>query len=357
MSDTIVTGEVPALQVMPVLDADVRAALRDSITRFGVLVPIAVTPEGQIIDGHNRWDIAQELGVPCEQKVYPVSTPEQALELAETLNMDRRHLDRDTRATLAVSLREQGHSLRAIAGALGVGKSTVADDLATEDGDLQLSDDRTAATEDGDDEGTATPSDARPVTGLDGKSYPATRRGPWSRDELLELLTGFEEASEAGTAQSDYADQLGMSLSNLQHVLTKARKVRKGETPMEKLERVSVEIRRQQIEELAATGLTTRQIAKSLELSETRVRTICSEQGIDIPADAVVGKTRRIDSNRIVEETVIGLDGSVMALGMVEVADLDAAQIDGWVTSLGESLKVLTRFRNQLRNQQKEITQ
>ena len=65
--------------------------------------------------------------------------------------------------------RDQGHSLRALAGALGVGKNTAARDLNEDDEeDLQVSHD-------------GTPASPAVTAGLDGKPYPAHRRGP-SRD-------------------------------------------------------------------------------------------------------------------------------------------------------------------------------
>ncbi len=343
--DTLATGEVPALQVMPVLDADVRAALRDSITRFGVLVPIAVTPEGQIIDGHNRWEIAQELGVSCEQKVYPVSTPEQALELAETLNMDRRHLDRDTRATLAKSLREQGHSLRAIAGALGSSPQTVMRDLDEQD-DLATVPDGTVASEtDG-----AEPTEPHRVVGMDGRSQPATRRGPWSPDELLALL----DRLDAGESRDDLATEYGISRSNLGSLLTRARKLRKGETQMDKLERVAESVRVDQIVAAAAEGLSSRQIADRLGIGFEHVRNIVKRNNLDIPADAVVGKSRRIDSNKVADETANTLEGVASSLRLIDPSDLDPAQCAEWATSISESLRVLTRFRNQLKEMTRE---
>lgn len=345
--DTLATGEVPALQVMPVLDADVRAALRDSITRFGVLVPIAVTPEGQIIDGHNRWEIAQELGVSCEQKVYAVSTPEQALELAETLNMDRRHLDRDTRATLAVSLREQGHSLRAIAGALGASKSQVARDLGDED--VPLSHDGTVGTDDNPAVGANVPEPQR-VVGIDGRSQPATRRGPWSPDELLQLL----DRIDAGEKHDDLAAERGMSRANLRNLLTRARKLRKGETQMDKLERVAESVRVDQIVAAAAEGLSSRQIADRLGIGFEHVRNIVKRNNLDIPADAVVGKSRRIDSNKVADETANTLEGVASSLRLIDPSDLDPAQCAEWATSISESLRVLTRFRNQLKEMTRE---
>ena len=49
--------------------------------------------------------------------------------IAGTLNLDRRHLTAEQRREVVGSLHEEGHSLRAIAGALGVSKSQVEKDV------------------------------------------------------------------------------------------------------------------------------------------------------------------------------------------------------------------------------------
>lgn len=73
-------------------------------------------------------------------------------EIAATLNTDRRQLTAEQRREIVATLREQGHSLRAIAGAVGVSHPTVIDDLAG---------------------GKDLPPDE--VTGRDGKRYPSKR--------------------------------------------------------------------------------------------------------------------------------------------------------------------------------------
>ena len=48
-------------QIMPALDADTESALRASIEKYGVLVPIVADHEGNVIDGHHRLKIANSL--------------------------------------------------------------------------------------------------------------------------------------------------------------------------------------------------------------------------------------------------------------------------------------------------------
>lgn len=144
-------------QLFPVLDGPTEAALRASIERHGVIVPVVRDQHGRIIDGYHRSRIADELSVSYPVSTIDVADDEHATELAQTLNTDRRHLSPDQRRELVIDLRAQGHSERAIAGALGVGNGTVHRDLA------------------GAPDGAPQPESVR---GADGKTYPARRPAP-----------------------------------------------------------------------------------------------------------------------------------------------------------------------------------
>src|SRR4051794_30564891 len=54
---------------LPPLSAEELAGLRASIALHGVLVPIMLAEDGRIIDGSNRKEIADELGVECPEVV------------------------------------------------------------------------------------------------------------------------------------------------------------------------------------------------------------------------------------------------------------------------------------------------
>lgn len=333
------TGEVvPALQVMPELDPETRAALRHSIVRFGIVEPIIVTQEGQIIDGHNRWAIAQELGVPCPSTEREVSSEQEALELAYSLNMDRRHLDRGPRAAMAKSMRDGGFSMRAIAGALGTSPQTVMRDLAGEE--LPTVPCGTVGSSDGE------PEPSR-VASMDGKSRPAKNRQR-STAEKAQLVADYEAAKGDDAAMSALVEAEGFS--TVATLATAVWRYRKQLTdPAANRGKLSEEERVEQITAAAAAGLSSHQIAQKLGIGFPQVRTIASRNNIDVPADAVVGKTRRIDSTRITSETVTTLEAVASSLRLVEPDDLNLDDCDEWVTSLTESLRVLNRFRNQLK--------
>ncbi|MBA3361859.1 MAG: ParB N-terminal domain-containing protein, partial [Acidimicrobiia bacterium] len=82
------------IQPFAALDKATEAALRASIRRFGVIVPVVQTPEGRILDGHHRVRIAREEGVEFPIRYQKVRDDEEAREIAITLNADRRHLTR-----------------------------------------------------------------------------------------------------------------------------------------------------------------------------------------------------------------------------------------------------------------------
>ena len=142
-------------QLFPALDRATEAALRDSIERFGVVYPVIKDEDGNIIDGHHRARIADELGL---SYTVEVCANEVAADLAVDLNTVRRGGDVERRRQLVADLRAQGHSQTAIARAVGVSQSQVRDDIKA----IQVSSGTNLAPE--------------TVVGADGKRYPSTRQ-------------------------------------------------------------------------------------------------------------------------------------------------------------------------------------
>ncbi len=158
-------------QTYPPLDTATEAALRASVERFGVLVPIVVDQDGELLDGHHRSRIAVELGAECPARVHHVADDEERREIARTLNEDRRMLTREQRLPVVKALREEGHSYRAISGALGVSEKTAWEDARAEG---------------------VTPVTPEKTTGLDGKSYPATRPTKTLGGKSMPVLRSIE---------------------------------------------------------------------------------------------------------------------------------------------------------------------
>lgn len=101
----------------------------------------------------------------------------------------------------------------------------------------------------------------------------------------------------------------------------------------------------------SAEGSTSRQIAGLLGIRDDAVRRIAREHEISISADEAVGRTRRLDSNRIVRETANALEALARGAGLVNPAELDKAQIPGWAGSITASLRELSRLVKTLKEE------
>jgi hypothetical protein len=109
--------------------------------------------------------------------------------------------------------------------------------------------------------------------------------------------------------------------------------------------------RRELIGAFAASGMSSQQISERLGIGDDRVRQLAREHGIDIRADTVLGRTRRPDSARIVRETVHALEGLALGLGLADPAALDPAKAPGWAASMTRSIRALSRFAHQMKEQ------
>ena len=114
-------------QVMPPLAPDEYQDLRDDIASRGVIEPIHVDEHGVIIDGHHRKRIADDLGIECPTIVHDDLDDAGKRSLAFTLNLKRRHLNREQRrALIAESLKaDPGLSNREHARRTGANHETV----------------------------------------------------------------------------------------------------------------------------------------------------------------------------------------------------------------------------------------
>jgi ParB-like nuclease domain len=118
----------PFADVMPPLAPDEQADLRESIRVRGVQDAVIVTDEDEVLDGHTRLSIAVELGlddVPFD--VRAGLTADEKRDLAEVLNLHRRHLSqKQKRDLIARRLKaDPVKSDRSIAEAVKVSDKTV----------------------------------------------------------------------------------------------------------------------------------------------------------------------------------------------------------------------------------------
>lgn len=91
------------------------------------------------------------------------------------------------------------------------------------------------------------------------------------------------------------------------------------------------------IREMAAQGFSSRQMAAPLATSDFTIREIARAHGIDITADRVIARTRQIDPERVVQETVNTLQGIEYGINLLAQADYDSftsEQVRAWLGAL-----------------------
>ena len=158
-------------KAVPPLEAEQFTSLKDDIKdNNGIIIPIIVDEHANVIDGEHRLRIAQELGI----KQIPVQvrtklTEEEKWKMAQDLNFKRRQLtqaqitqitkeNREKLPQLALKLRQEGMSLRAIGDELGVShtqvKNLIKEEVAGNNLTVDLPD---------------------TIKGMDGKSHPAKK--------------------------------------------------------------------------------------------------------------------------------------------------------------------------------------
>ena len=158
--------------------------------------------------------------------------------------------------------------------------------------------------------------------------------------QIAKLSDGVEP-ERFETALTEAKSEGNLSRANV------VRKIRQQAGPTSRDSRADL------IVELAAQGYSSRQMPNKIGVSEETVRQIARDFGIEIPADKIVGRTRRHDSNRIASETVAALEGLAMGVDLINYADLNDAEKAHWADSLTHSLRALNRFAKQI----KETTQ
>lgn len=220
----------------------------------------------------------------------------------------RLKLPREERQEVVASLRDSGLSIRAITAATGISRRTVQGDLkqvaqsSPPASDTQEAYDRMR-------EALVAKSKPAEVTGTDGKTYTV-------KDRI-----------EAAKAKHPTPTASGRSRAEIEAKVAKAK-------------------------QMAAEGYTSKQIAAAIGVTEGSMADFRRRHGVEVPADAIVGKRRKIDANRVAEEAAIALEGIVLSLDLVgenELAELDPARAEQWAASFTNSLRSLNRFHKHLK--------
>lgn len=305
----------PAAGLLPKMSDEEYEALKEDIRTKGLRDPITLTADGSILDGRHRQRACDETGVQPRYDTYRGRDP---IGYVLSKNLRRRHLTQSQLGVIAVEAeamyaeaaakrRDEG---RRRGGLTSPNSSTIARRSTSE----------------------------RPKTALGeaakavGVSAPTAERAKRVKKEDPDL---YEKVKEGEVTVTAAVDQLKQRDADPE--------------PNGSKSRAAVAKRRERIREMAGSGYTSDQIAGEVGMAEETVRQIARDEGITIVADKVVGSRRRIDSNRVVEETSHAVEGLAIGVELVDLAQLDRERLAAWATSLSNSLRPLNRLAKQLK--------
>jgi hypothetical protein len=266
-----------------------------------------------LLDGHNRYEICNRLSIPYATKPVALKDRDAAKEWIITNQLARRNLEKYQRARLRLVrdaiYKAQGKERQREHGGTTPGKSK--ESLLHHGGEVKAEDnwtDHKLAKEAG-----VSHKFIHQVRIIENEGSPETR-------ELLKQ---------------------GKTTVNREY-----NKIRK---PTEK-PRASKQERIEKIRELSGKGFKADQIAPEVGISEERVRFLARESEIILP-DVAIGGVRKIDVNRIIEQTVMVAQSFIVGLDLVDsrIDEIDSSKTEDWINTISQSITVLKRLISQLK--------
>lgn len=317
-------------QGMAALDAWTYEDLKRDIKENGVLVPLVVTQDGVIVDGHHRYKIAEELGIvdtlPVEVRTYDSESAIQAEAIG--LNALRRQMSKDERNRQIVRMRELGMTQRQIGDRLGLAHNRISE--------IESSSTSVSEVEEVDPLETAK---AKAATGKgNGRgAYKFTRR------ESEAVQAEVERLDAEGLKQYEIADRIGISFSAV------SARLHKGDEP-------EPSPLHEQIADCAARGMTSVQTASEVGKGVEWVRKQARTHGIEFPADKTSYK-KHFDADAAMSRAVDHLDDALYAFTHIPMNDLDQELVPEWSRSLDDVAKSIRTLIRQLNQPTKEQDQ
>lgn len=325
--------------------------LADSIADVGLLNPLTLTREGRLVAGQRRLEACRLLGW-SDAPVRFIDSLDDAAKLLRAErdeNICRKEMLPSERVALAKSLEEmekpraaqRQHEARVRAGKIRQGTFP-----ASCSGEQDAGNARDIA---------ARAAGLSPTSYYKAKTVVELANDPTAHPDLRRVAqVALADMDGTGNVASSYAkvNEARRELSTI---------VEQPEidaewlpTPNDSSIRATAR-RRELIQAFAAAGYTSRQIGERLLLNPATIRRIARDIGLAIPADEALGKgRRRIDSNRIVRETVHALEGLAMAVALVRVDELDPAEIREWALSLTKSTQAVNQLVKSMKEKARE---
>jgi ParB-like chromosome segregation protein Spo0J len=317
--------------------------LIESIRQHGLLQPIGVLPGNRLLFGGRRLEACRQLGWESIPYTRP-HTQDHALALLKA-ERDENTCRKDMTLSELVELGRRIEEMERPAAQARITEGAKRGAEVRWDSDAPRADARRAY-------GNETRRKVGDALGVSGATFERAKH-------ILDLANDPTAPEEVRAVARDAAaemDQTGKAWAPFQ----KVKEAEKTHPPAPKggvnKSRAAVAARIEQARDLASTGRTSGQIAAAIGMSEASAKEMFRREGIDIPADRVVGRAHRLNANRVVEQTVRAAEPSPELLAAINYGDLDRALLGEWISSLSESLKALRSLKTTLEKELSRVS-
>lgn len=324
-------------------------SLAASIKSVGLLSPIVVDGSNRLVAGHRRLKALQKLGWPSApvRRVRQINDAVTALKAERDENTCRKDFTPSEAVALGMALEEM--------------EKPKAEERKREHGG-------TAPGRPANTGGDSPPVKGKtrdivaPAVGMKPSRYAHAKTVVAAQDDPNpEVAAAAKEATEdmdrTGRVETAYRKVRAARGETTTKDRIDAAKAKHPAPTTSGKSRAEVEQKIATFERMAAEGYTSRQIADAIGVGMEGMPDFRKRHGLEKPAaDAVIGRSRLHDSNRIMSETVASLEGLCIGIDLINFDDIETADLDYWVSSLSDSIKALQSLRRTLISK-KELTQ
>lgn len=106
--------------------------------------------------------------------------------------------------------------------------------------------------------------------------------------------------------------------------------------------------------EMAAEGYSSHQMAAEFGVEVIGFRERLRANGIDVPADRIVGKRKHHDANRIIEQMVMDAENLTADVNLIDFGQVDRERLGEWADALTSARRALDAFIKRLIKEQQK---
>lgn len=307
--------------ICPLTDDELRG-LEESIKAEGCRNAL-ICWDGILLDGHNRYEICQRLGIEPEIKNRNFSDREAAKVWIIANQLNRRNLSKYQKAKLVLT-RD------------AIYKAQAKERERAGGGDHK--------------------SKEYKESGIHHGGYPIVNQGNRTDDRLAkEAGVSHKLIHEVRVIENEATEEAKQALAKGETTINNEyKKLREPKHRPSLTQKARINI----IRELSGQGHRSEQISEKLGISKERIRFLARKSNIELP-DELLNKRRSIDINRIISETVVQAQSLAAGLELVDsrINDVSASSIPEWIQTLSGAISALNGLIKKLRRRQMDECQ